>query len=83
MRAYANLGQLTKFHWNASHKAFAARCSALRAATGRDGLRQCLALRHRAYAAAFAGLHAAALADLKAAAEKEAAAEGNLPPIKP
>ena len=41
VRAYANLGQLTKFHWNRPHKAFAARplCCA---ATGRDGLRQCL-----------------------------------------
>ncbi len=82
VRAYANLGQLTKFHWNASHKAFAAHSLLYAQRLVATDSGSAWALRHRAYAAAFAGLHAAALADLKAAAEKEAAAEAQSPADK-
>lgn len=67
VRAYANLALLTSFHWNASSQVFAARsllyAQRLIVLDERSGW----AMRHRAYALALFGLHAAALEDLAAA----------------
>jgi hypothetical protein len=71
VRGYANLGMLTRFQWSPDSKVFAAR-SLMYA--------QRLAVRwpdradsywHRAYAEAVAGLHAAALADVAAARQRQ------------
>ncbi|HEY4309032.1 MAG TPA: hypothetical protein VGN12_06235 [Pirellulales bacterium] len=87
VRVYANLGQLTKFHWNASHKAFAARSLLYAQRLVARDEQSPWSLQHRAYAEALAGLHAAALADLKAATPEndvpadEMLAEGARPPL--
>ncbi len=67
VRGYANLGQLTRFLWNASHEDFAARSLlyAERMVAAHPGSAD--ALRHQGYARAMAGMHALALADLDAA----------------
>lgn len=67
VRAYANLGQLTRGFWNASPKAFAARSllyadRLLAAAPATRSARW-----HRAYACTMAGLYRFALEDLEAA----------------
>jgi hypothetical protein len=68
-RAYAHLGQLTKFHWNASHKAFHARSLLYAQRLVETEKKSPWSLKHRAYAAGLAGLHATALSDLKAATD--------------
>jgi tetratricopeptide (TPR) repeat protein len=93
VRAYAHLGQLTKFHWNASHKAFHARSLLYAQRLVEMEKKSPWSLKHRAYAASLAGLHATALADLKAASEPagtdpdaspaEAAKENRFTPWEP
>jgi tetratricopeptide (TPR) repeat protein len=69
VRGYSNLAQLTSFHWNASHKAFKARSLLYAQRLVRLDKNSAWSLRHRAYAEALTGLHAAALEDLRAARE--------------
>jgi tetratricopeptide (TPR) repeat protein len=64
VRGYANLGQLTQFHWNASHKAFKARALLYAQRMVAADPASPWALWHRAYARALAGMHGAALADI-------------------
>ena len=70
VRSYANLGVLTSFHWNAAPKVFAARSLLYAQRLLKLDDDSPFALRHRAYAFAMVGLHAAALKDLQAASEK-------------
>ena len=65
--AYANLGELTSFHWNAAHKTFRARSLLYAERLLNLDKKSPFSLRHRAYAQALAGLHWGALEDLKAA----------------
>ena len=69
VRAYAHLGQLTMLHWNASHCVYQVR-SLLYAQrwVARDPT-SALAMWHRAYALALAGLHRHAQRDLETAAQ--------------
>lgn len=67
VRAYANLGALTSFHWNASHKAFRARSLLYAQRLMRLDKQSAWAYRHRAYSLALPGMTAAALEDLKRA----------------
>jgi hypothetical protein len=71
VRGYANLSQLTRNHWNASFRAYEARSLlyAQRLMAKKDG--SPVALWAHAYALAFAGRHAAALADIAAARKLE------------
>jgi hypothetical protein len=73
VRGYANLGQLTNFHWNASHKVFKARALLYAQRLVNLDKNSPWSLRHRAYALALVGLHGAALKDLQTAAEASAA----------
>jgi hypothetical protein len=74
VRANANLGVLTDFHYTAAHKAYLARALlyAQRLTAAEPG--SASSLWHRAYALALTGLHAAALADLAEADRKAAGA---------
>jgi len=67
VRAYANLGSLSDFHWNVSHKVFHARsliyANRLIAKSGKTPF----TLSHQAYARALCGLHLAALESVQAA----------------
>jgi len=69
VRGYANLGQLTRFHWTASADVFTARSLLYAQAMVADNPKSAFALWHRAYAMSMAGLHAAAMKDLAAAAD--------------
>jgi len=81
VRAYANLGLLTDFHWNAAHQAFTARALLYGQRMVATDPRSPTALRHRAYARALAGLPGAALGDLEAAGRaRDNAGEGPAPP---
>ena len=75
VRAYANLGQLTRYHWSEEFAVYTARSLlyAQRMVVEHHG--SAMALWHRAYARAMAGLQGDALEDLKAA--------GQLPGEKP
>ncbi|MBI2193693.1 MAG: hypothetical protein HYU36_17085 [Planctomycetes bacterium] len=79
VRAYAHLGQLTHFHWNAAHKAYAARALlyAQRMVATDPGAPG--AYEHRAYALALAGFHAGAMADIALARALVAAADPVIP----
>jgi hypothetical protein len=80
VRAYANLGQLTQFHWGARHQAFKARAMVY---AQRMTLAQPAAPHtgwHRAYAFAMAGLHQEALDDLSRAAPRVKAKPVEVPP---
>ena len=72
IRAYANLGHLTDFHWGPMHKVFKARSLlyAQRQLVGEGATPTTLA--HRAYARALTGLHLTALDDIQAARAGEA-----------
>jgi tetratricopeptide (TPR) repeat protein len=74
VRAYANLGSLTDYHWAPTHKAFAARsliyAERLIAKSGKTPL----TLSHRAYALALAGRHATALEAVQVARSAKGAA---------
>lgn len=67
VRAYANLGNLTDFHWNAASKAFKTRAllyaQRMLAKYGESPI----TLAHRAYANALSGRHATAIAAIEAA----------------
>ena len=80
VRAYANLGVLTEFHWHPAHKVFKARAILY--------AQRWLALQpdslpaqwHRAYALVLAGIHEDALPDLELAQKRwEATAEKDRP----
>jgi len=71
VRAYANLGVLTEFHWNASHKAYHARALLYAQRLVARDPQSPWGLYHRAYALALAGLHGAALADLGRARKQQ------------
>lgn len=60
IRAYANLGQLTAFHWNAGHKAFKARALLYAQRWAVAEPKSGPAVRHRGYALALAGFPAEA-----------------------
>jgi hypothetical protein len=67
VRAYANLGQITRFHWSMENQVYFARAllyANRMVATSPDSS---FALWHRAYALAFAGLQNAALKDIASA----------------
>ena len=66
-RGYANLGQLTSGHWNASHDVFVARSLLYAQRMVAADPWSAYPRWHRAYALALAGLHKAALDDLAAA----------------
>ena len=76
VRAYANLGVLTDFHWNAAHHAFTARALLYAQRMVALDPTSPSALRHRAYALALAGLPGAALSDL----DKAGNGDGPAPP---
>ncbi len=67
VRAYANLGLLTEYHWTAVHKACKARALLYAQRLVAKHPQSASALRHRAYAEALVGLHRHALDDLEAA----------------
>jgi tetratricopeptide (TPR) repeat protein len=68
VRGYANLGLLTEPHLDASSKAYAARALVYAQRLVSGSPNSAFARRHRAYALALAGLHAAAQKDLATAA---------------
>jgi tetratricopeptide (TPR) repeat protein len=74
VRAYANLGSLTDYHWSPSHKVFAARsliyAERLIAKSGKTPF----TLSHRAYALALAGRHATAMEAVQTARSAKGAA---------
>lgn len=72
VRAYGNLGQLTREHWSVEHKVFQARSLlyAERLVVNENGSPWSLA--HRAYARALVGRHHTAIQDLEKAMEAEA-----------
>jgi tetratricopeptide (TPR) repeat protein len=72
-RAYANLGVLTEHLWSVDHKVFKARALLYAERLVKLRPNDPSALRHRAYVLALCGTPAAALADLKAAAQLPAA----------
>ena len=83
VRGYANLGQLAQFYWHADHNALTARAllyAERMVATAKQP--SAVALWHRAYARALAGLHSDALNDLAAAekVQKAAGAKAVKPP---
>ena len=67
VRAYANLGQLTMFHWSIEHQVFAARSLLYAQRMVSNDPKSSIALWHRAYAMAMAGLQGQALKDVAAA----------------
>jgi len=83
VRGYANLGQLTQFHWNASHKAYKARAliyaQRLFALDGESAWSHW----HRAYAFALTGLHALALEDLALAESRRTGEAAGVAPSEP
>ncbi|MDP9173196.1 MAG: hypothetical protein M3O30_04925 [Planctomycetota bacterium] len=74
VRGYANLGQLTRYHWSIEQKAFIARSLLYAQRMVVNDPRSAYGLWHRAYALAMAGLQGPALDDLKAAAALEPSA---------
>ena len=72
LRGYALLGLLSEFQWHPAHKAYKARAILYAQRLVARQPKEAWGLWHRAFALALAGLHANAIADLKAA---EAAAE--------
>ena len=69
VRAYANLGNLTDFHWGASSKAFKARSLLYARRLASKFPENPASLAHQAYAQALAGRHAAALGSCHAATD--------------
>ena len=67
IRAYANLGQLTTFHWTANYKVFTARALVYADRFVAADPKSANGLWHRAYARALAGFQGAALDDISAA----------------
>jgi tetratricopeptide (TPR) repeat protein len=69
VRAYANLGQLTRYHWSAEFAAYTARSLLYSQRMVINNPDSAFALWHRAYARALAGMQGYALKDLAAAAD--------------
>jgi hypothetical protein len=69
VRAYANLGQLTRYHWSAEYAVYTARSLLYAQRMVMNNPNSAFALWHRAYASALAGLQGYALKDLTAAAQ--------------
>ncbi|HET6248966.1 MAG TPA: hypothetical protein VFE47_14815, partial [Tepidisphaeraceae bacterium] len=69
VRAYANLGQLTRYHWSVEHQVFAARSLLYAQRMVANDPKSAVALWHRAYAMAMAGAQGQAMKDLAAAAQ--------------
>ncbi len=67
VRAYANLGQITRFHWSVANKVFFARALLYANRMVAAGPPSSFTLWHRAYALALTGLQDAALNDIAAA----------------
>jgi tetratricopeptide (TPR) repeat protein len=70
VRAYANLGQLTRYHWSTEYAVYAARSLLYAQRMVAANPDSAFALWHRAYARALSGFQGGALADLAAAAQK-------------
>ncbi|WP_165248502.1 hypothetical protein [Paludisphaera soli] len=73
-RAYAQLAALTAHHWSPVHRAFQARALLYAERLVARDPDSSFALRHRAFARALVGLHAAAMKDLEAAKSLDAKA---------
>jgi tetratricopeptide (TPR) repeat protein len=69
VRAYSNLGQLTRYHWSVEYAVYTARSLLYAQRMVAKNPDSQLAFWHRAYAEAMAGLKGPALNDLKAAKE--------------
>jgi tetratricopeptide (TPR) repeat protein len=69
VRAYANLGQLTRYHWSEEYAALAARSLLYAQRMVENNPNSAVALWHRAYARAMAGLQQGAMDDLTAAGQ--------------
>jgi hypothetical protein len=69
VRAYANLGQLTRYHWSLEYAVFTARSLLYAQRMVVNNPNSAAALWHRAYARAMAGMQGGALDDLKAAGQ--------------
>ncbi|HTM53392.1 MAG TPA: hypothetical protein VL175_05160, partial [Pirellulales bacterium] len=67
VRAYANLGLMCEYNWNAAHKVYKARALLYAQRMIHHAPRSPEGYWHRAYALALSGLHGLALADLDAA----------------
>src|SRR5262249_34076855 len=79
VRAYANLGIQTEYHWNCAPKIFQARALLYSQRLVARDPKSPWGLWHRAYACTMAGLHGLALTD-RAEAEKLAQANKDRPP---
>ena len=77
VRAYANLGQLTRFHWSIEHQVFAARSLLYAQRMVANNPKSAAALWHCAYATALAGWQGEALRNLAAA--KKLASDAKAP----
>ena len=67
VRAYANLGQLTRYHWSLEYAVYTARALLYAQRLVNENPNSAFALWHRAYARAMAGTFKGALEDLDAA----------------
>jgi tetratricopeptide (TPR) repeat protein len=85
VRAYANLGILTDFHWTGAHKVFKARALLYAERMAAADPNSALARHSRAYARALTGMHASALEDVAAGRQLSAQAvnEGGQPEPEP
>jgi tetratricopeptide (TPR) repeat protein len=84
VRAYANLAQLTRYHWSLERAAYAARSLLYAQRMVAKSPDSALALWHRAYARAMAGLLGGALEDLRTAEKlKQPPAPAWLPLLEP
>jgi len=79
-RAYAQLAASTAHHWSPVHRAFQARALLYAERLVARAPESASSLRHRAFARALVGFHAAALKDLEDAASLDAKAEKPAPP---
>ena len=71
VRGYALLGLLSEFQWHPAHKAYKARALLYAQRLVARQPNEAWGLWHRAFALALSGLHASAIADLKAAESLE------------
>ncbi len=79
VRAYANLGELTRYHLTASSKVFAARSLLYAQRMVAANPKSASAMWHRAYALTLCGLHVHALEDLASAQTLSAASDEKAP----
>lgn len=80
VRGYAHLGLLSEYHLTAAHKAFKARALLYAARIQRVKPESLVGRWSQGYAAAWIGLHGAALAELAAAEKALEGLEGSAPP---